>query len=195
MIGSYAKNQFPPTIGHDHQFPLKARQQDDDVGKVDLFAVADDGRLMVIELKVRRGKDRGDNPVFALMEGLRYAAIVDANRDTVAKEAEKRFDVKVGGEPPIVQILAPVFWWRGWTEIDGSTRKKAGFWEREFSRLIDDINADDRIGVLVECVALDDLTPADIDYGEDENAPRFDHPPALYAVRLGKSPAIAAVTR
>ena len=39
------------------------------------------------------------------------------------------------------------------------------------------------------------LTPADIDYGEDENAPRFDHPPALYAVRLGESPAIAAVTR
>ena len=45
---------------------------------------------MVIELKVKRGgkKNRNDNPVSALMQGLRYSAIVDSNRKAIAKEAQ-----------------------------------------------------------------------------------------------------------
>ena len=63
---------------------------------------------MIIELKVENSKNngRGDNPTVALLEGLRYTAIVQANQKAIADEVERRFEVKVTEGPPIVQILA-----------------------------------------------------------------------------------------
>ena len=79
---------------------------------------------MVIELKVKpKGENyRGDSPAAALMQGLRYAAIVEANIKVIAGEAKRhpgdRFkDVTIVEESPIVQILAPKSWWRGWLEL------------------------------------------------------------------------------
>ena len=60
-----------------YQTPLKAKRADS-IGKIDLFGVTDGGRLMVVELKYRR-KGSPDSPALALMEGLRYAAAVEAN--------------------------------------------------------------------------------------------------------------------
>ena len=37
----------------DYQFPLKAQESDQGIGKVDLLGVTDQGRLMAIELKVK----------------------------------------------------------------------------------------------------------------------------------------------
>ena len=56
----------------DYQFPLKARQSDAGIGKVDLLGVTDRGRLTVIELKVKPPGDnaRGESPVAALLPGL-----------------------------------------------------------------------------------------------------------------------------
>ena len=52
----------------DYQFPLKARQADTGIGKVDLLGVTERGRLMVIELKVKpENGSRGETPVTALM--------------------------------------------------------------------------------------------------------------------------------
>ena len=92
----------------DYQFPLKASRSDTGLGEVDLLGATDQGRLVVIELKVRR-KDgsRGDTPLLALMEGLRYAAVLHANHRAIAAEARKRFAISVSEDPPIVQILAP----------------------------------------------------------------------------------------
>ena len=164
----------------DYQFPLKARQSDKDIGKVDLLGVTDEGRLMVIELKVRpEGKNnRGESPAAALMQGLRYAAIVEANHGVIAAEATRRFNVKILGEPPIIQILAPKAWWRAWSELSSSTRKKAGYWEREFFKLTQDV--ENKLGVAVECVALDDLDHTDIAYGSDLSKPQLDRAPTLY---------------
>ena len=146
----------------DYQFPLKARRSDKGIGKVDLLGVTDHGRLMVIELKVesKRKNDPGDSPASALMQGLRYAAIVESNIREIAPEVEScpgdRFkDVSIVEEVPIVQILAPTSWWRGWFELDASTRKAAGHWEPEFSKLTRDVEK--RLGVAVECMALDKL--------------------------------------
>ena len=174
----------------DYQVPLKAQQSDEGIGKVDLLAVAGGGRLKVIELKVKPEKEtaRGESPMDALMEGLRYAALVDANREAIAQEARDRFDEEISEGPPIVQILAPKAWWRGWLELAGSTRRAAGRWEREFVRLTQDI--EERLGIVVECMALDDVQPADIDYGADGRRPRVNRALALYPVRLGRTPAI-----
>ncbi len=151
----------------DYQFPLKAHQSDKGIGKVDLFGITVDNRPMVIELKVRPQQDnsRGESPVAALMQGLRYAAIVEANQDAIAKEVRDICNVKIVKAPPIVQILAPEGWWHGWLELHGSTRKAAGCWEPEFAKLAHDIEG--QLGVVVECVALEDFSHADIVYGSD----------------------------
>ena len=46
------------------------------------------------------------------MEGLRYAAVVQANHRAIAAEARSRFAIQVPSEPPIVQFLVPGDWWR-----------------------------------------------------------------------------------
>ncbi|MDE0333029.1 MAG: hypothetical protein OXL41_14310 [Nitrospinae bacterium] len=167
----------------DYQFPLQAGRSDRRVGKVDLLGATDRGRLMVIELKVkpRSTGARGDSPLLALMEGLRYAAVVAANRDVIACEAKALFQKDVTDEPPIVQILAPLTWWTGWLELAGSTRRAAGEWEPAFARLTADIE-EGRLGVPVECMALDDIGDGGIAYGADGRTPTLNRTPRLYPV-------------
>lgn len=171
----------------DYQVPLKARRSDKRIGKVDLLGVTDRGRLMVIELKVkpRSNGNRGDTPLLALMEGLRYAAVVEANRRVIADEAADRFKMNITDEPPIVQILAPRDWWKGWFELSDPTRRDTGEWEPTFARLTTDIE-EGRLGVSVECVALDDIEDGGITFGANCRTPTLGHTPALYPVRLGE---------
>ena len=177
----------------DYQFPLRAWQTDKSVGEVDLLGVTEQGQLMVIELKVmpKEENNRGDSPAAALMQGLRYAAIVEANLEVIAAEVESRpgdrfKDVTIVEASPIIQILAPKPWWRGWLELGASTRKAAGRWEPEFSKLTQDVEK--RLGVAVECMALDKL--ADIAYGSDGKTPQLNRVPALCPVRSDNEPPI-----
>ena len=165
----------------DYQFPLKAQQSDLGIGKVDLLGVTDQGRLIVIELKVKPSDgSRGESPMKALMEGLRYAAIVKANRDMIALEAkDHHFPVEISAEPPLVQLLAPKAWWEGWLNMADSTRKAAELWEPEFAQLLQDIEK--KLCLAVECVELDDT---EIVFGSGQRTPQPNHPPALYPVRL-----------
>lgn len=155
----------------DYQFPLQARQSDKGIGKIDLVGVTDSGRVMVIELKRKpeRENQRGETPLEALMQGLRYAAIVATNLATIATEAKNCFDVKIVEKPPIVQILASKAWWHGWLTLSGSTCEAAEEWEPAFAELVRDIES--TLGVPVECMAHDDVAD----------------PRALYPVRPGKT--------
>ena len=170
----------------DYQFPLKAKRADRGIGKVDLLGATDCGRLIVIELKVKRsGRSdaRGDTPLRALMEGLRYAAIVEANLDVIAREAESCFSVEILKEPPIVQVLAPRAWWDGWTTgMVGSTRHAAGDWEGEFARFLQDIERE--ISVPVELMALDDIEAEAIGYGADGRKPTLGRKPDLHPFQV-----------
>jgi len=108
----------------DYEFPLKASQSDAGLGKVDLLGATDRGHLVVVELKVRpKNGASGDTPLRALMEGLRYAAVVHANHRAIAAEARECFAVHLSEGPPIVQIVAPEDWWRRWGDMVGRTRK------------------------------------------------------------------------
>ncbi len=165
----------------DYQVPLKARQADARIGKVDLLGVTDQGRLMIVELKVARPDGgRSDAPPAALMEALRYAAIVEADLEAIASEAEGRFGTKIERLPPIAQLLAPEAWWRRWLDLP-----PAGDWGAAFARLAEVVGA--RTGVVVECMALDD---ENLTYGPDGRTPRLDHAPALYPVLPGQRPPI-----
>ena len=165
---------------------MQAGRKDKRIGKVDLLGVTDEGRLAVVELKVKpvKTEDRGHDPVTALMEGLRYSAIVECNRRAIARESHNRYSVEVADKPPIVQILAPKAWWCGWFKLKCRTRKRAGWWELELENLIEDI--EQRLNVLVECVALDDILRTDILFGPDCTEPQIAHVPALYPVRLSE---------
>ena len=167
----------------DYQVPLKARRSDGGIGKVDLLGVSDSGRLTVIELKVKPEDETrgGENPMAALIEGLCYSAIVSANQGPIAQEARSRFGEDISGEAPAVQILAPKGWWRFWLELNGSTRRAAGHWEREFAKLVRDVEVG--LGVSVKCVALDDVTRGDITYGPSRRCPRIDRRLELRPVR------------
>ena len=156
----------------DYQVPLKAQQRDIGVGKIDLLGVTDQGRLMVIELKVKPKKGWGDAPPAALMEGLRYAAIVQANHDVIANEANVRFRVKVCNQPPIVLLLASQEWWCGWE--DASLQNGTGDWQSAFSKLAQEVTA--YIGVEIECA---ELHGGKLSMGLNGEKPTFDPAPTL----------------
>lgn len=186
-IALYNLDQEWPRLGGgwfrllDYQVPLKARQSDSGIGKIDLVGVTDQGRLMVIELKVETSSNgRGDAPPTALMEGVRYAAIAQANLDAIAKEADDLCSVKITQERPTVLLLAPLTWWRGWLGLSGTTRSAAGEWEPEFTQLIQDVEA--KIGVTVECMALEDVG---LTLGLNGQEPKLAYVPRLYPVQSG----------
>jgi len=164
----------------DYQFPLKASRFDHGIGKIDLLGVTDRGRLTVIELKVKKDGSRRDSPLAAIIQGLRYAAIVEANQTHIAVEAKDRFGAIVTEKPPIIQILAPRAWWSEWCGLKGSTRKVAGVWEAEFPMLVNEI--DDRLDIVIECIAFDDLHPKDIKTGPKNVRPEIDLDLKIYPV-------------
>ncbi len=168
----------------DYQTPLKAKRADCGIGKIDLVGITDQNRFMVVELKCPRS-DRGQSPAHALMEGLRYAAIVEANLHTLASEARKRFDCKTDAEaPPIVQVLGPVSWWRDWLD-PGLKKRAAGDWDHAFADLASAIEK--RIGVTVECMATDTNIAEAVD-GLSRRMPSISPPPTLSAVHLDRNP-------
>ena len=164
----------------DYQFPLKAASKDLGLGEVDLLGATDGGRLAVIELKVRRRSQHDDTPLLALMEGLRYTAVVHANNRVIAAEAKARFDIDVHDQPPILQILAPEDWWRGWRDMKPSTRRAAGQWEPMFIRLAGRLEA--RLGIAIECVSLRGIKLADVTW--DAHGPFLRQTPPMHLLCL-----------
>jgi len=88
--------------------PLKAVRGDEGVGKVDLLGLCDDGVLAVIELKL--ASSREDRRI-ALLEGLVYAAIVEANIAKIAAEVAARVGSDVKAIRPKLFIVAPTPYW------------------------------------------------------------------------------------
>ena len=105
----------------DYQMPLKARQGDRGVGKVDLFAVVD-GRLpCVVELKVAGETNYGDTPLWALLEGLTYCAIVEANARDIASEVADQY--ALSASRPTLVVMAPEDYWARYLD-----HPRAGKW-------------------------------------------------------------------
>ena len=92
---------------------------------------------------------------------------------------------------PIVQILAPKQWWRGWFQLEDSTRRKAGAWERSFAELTADI--ENRLDIDVDCLAMDDVQKAEL--YQRTGKPTLRTVPTMYAVQFGQSGAIGAALK
>jgi len=105
----------------DYQMPLKARQDDRGVGKVDLFAVVD-GRLpCIVELKMASESAPRDTPLRALLEGLAYCAIVEANAADIASEVAEQ--LPLFASRPTLIVMAPHDYWTWYLK-----HPKAGRW-------------------------------------------------------------------
>lgn len=160
----------------DYQFPLKARQSDGGIGKIDLVGVNDKGRFILTELKVEgKHSGRGDSPFSALLQGLRYAAIVEANLKAIAREARGVFGVEVREMTPIVQVLATEEWW----QQQGFNRERVGNAQKRLAAFTDSI--ENKTGIAFEFLAFDHLN---VDFGLNGAMPRLKPIPALRAVPL-----------
>ena len=168
----------------DYQVPLKAVQSNRNIGKIDLLGITDRGRFIIAELKCPRS-GRGQSPAHALMEGLRYAAIVEANLHPLASDARKRFGCKTDAEaPPIVQVLGPISWWNDWLD-PGLKKRAAGNWSRSFAKLASAFET--RTGVTIECMATD-TNIAEVADKLRQRMPSLDPPPTFHAVHLDRQP-------
>lgn len=100
----------------DYQVPLKAKQSDAGVGKVDILALTTSGHVAVLELKVKTATSKGDTPLRALLESLAYCAIIEANTQDISDEIKESFGVRsVTGRPTLV-IAGPTSYWSSWTD-------------------------------------------------------------------------------
>ena len=168
----------------DYQFPLQATSADRGIGEIDLLGLTENGRLMIIELKAdQRQGSSNETPLAALMQGLRYTAIVQANQERIAKEAESHCNVSVATEkPPVVQILAPEAWWRSWMQPAFSTRCATGNWELALEGLARKIEK--QVGVSIEWAALK-VERKHLCFGGDGQPPRLKCVPRLRYLCLG----------
>ena len=167
----------------DYQVPLKKKERDEGIGEIDLLGATETGRFVVVELKSPRS-GRGHSPMHALMEGLRYAAISEANLDTLASNASIRFGGGLDRQtPPIVQVLAPLSWWRSWLNPD-LKRRATGNWNSAFVRLATAFEG--QTGVTVECMATDTSINEVVDE-LCQAKPSLGASPIFYAVHLGRN--------
>ena len=147
----------------DYQMPLKARQKDKGVGKVDLFGLIDDHRAAVIELKVVPTKGRGDTPLRAYLEALAYCAIVEANVLEIANDANSRYGKSVALQPPALVVMGPMDYWEGF-----QASLKSGQWWSVLNRLVKEI--DDLLSIETHFLALKNAT---FQMGSGDQAPQL----------------------
>lgn len=99
----------------DYQVPLKARQSDAAIGKIDLVALSNADRVTVVELKVNTRTSNGDTPLRALLEALSYCAIVEANADAFASEIQQLYGRNAVTTRPDLVVMGPVAYWSVWS--------------------------------------------------------------------------------
>jgi hypothetical protein len=138
-----------------YQVPLKIRQTDPDkrIGKVDLIGAIPEDRLAVVILKyvspsATRGST-GDTPLRALLEGLAYTAIVQANRNEILGEIDAAYGRKIGDDPPILIVLGNTRYWELCRKREA---QKGAAWINQMERLAQE--TDENLGIAVRYFGL-----------------------------------------
>lgn len=92
----------------DYQTPLKSVHADNGIGKIDLLGLDAEGTLAVVDLKV---EGNAEDRRIALLEGLIYAAIIEANIAQVAKEfGDAHGQPIVPARPRLLVIASSAYW-------------------------------------------------------------------------------------
>jgi hypothetical protein len=160
----------------DYQVPLKSRQADKGVGKVDLLGRTNDGRLLIIELKVMgHSGGRSDPPIAALFEALRYTSILEANLAALDADLRSTSAASLSStEKPIVLVLGENAWWESWRGQPGAQKVTAAL-----DRLVSQVTH--RLGVTICFAEAIDLS---LQYGGSGKAPSFLSTPRLREIKF-----------
>ncbi len=152
----------------DYQVPLKAARSDREIGKIDMFGVTEHGRALLVELKVI-GHSGGpsDPPPVALLEGLRYASVVEANLERLAEELRGNFGRDMILERPDIVILGEADWWSRWLFADEGAKSVLEEKAKELSQAL---------GVSIVFATLPNTQ---VEYGNRSKAPRLADLPRL----------------
>jgi hypothetical protein len=159
-----------------YQVPLKVRQSDPDkrIGTIDVIGAVPEDRLTIAILKyvpptATRGST-GDTPLHALLEGLAYTAIAQANRNEILGEIEAEYERKLSDEPPLLIILG----------------KRGAAWINQMERLAHEI--DENLGIAVSYLGLKLQGDPGWEYEEDRpvlvGTPILDRPWGLGAGKV-----------
>jgi hypothetical protein len=151
-----------------YQMPLKVRQSDPDtrIGKVDIVGCIPENRLAIVMLKfvppsATRGST-GDTPLRALLEGLAYTAIVQANRIEVLEEISEAYGRQLSDEPPILIVLGNTRYWELCRKREA---QKGAAWINQMERLAQEI--DENLGIEVRYLGMKLQGDPGWDYEED----------------------------
>lgn len=118
----------------DYEVPLRSEAADADVGEIDLFGVNTATRQpWIIELKV---EPNDDTPLKALLQGLRYSAILEANRLAVTAEMHETFGIAAVTWPAVIAIAADNSYWQRLRST-----QEAGDWHEALRTLAADLAA------------------------------------------------------
>ena len=161
-LWNYGKLTFPDRNGFirllDYEFPLSATANNKGIGEVDLLGVTDGGVLSIIELKyMKEGRSSNDSPLFALVEALRYYAIIEANlelikvavdkkRKKAAKINDQRWQIPDLVGKPSIQLIGNTRYWNYW--LDSDRLNKIGDWQVKFNELLASIQG--KLGIETE---------------------------------------------
>jgi hypothetical protein len=169
LFNKYGPGQSPLSVTKgaalhflDYQVPLKARQGDAGLGKVDLLAIQHPNRLAVVELKYA-GSGTADNPVKAAVQGLAYAANIEANRTEICGEVSQRHRITVVEAPLLVIVMADAPYWKSW-----DLARSSGHATRTFAMFLGGIAQQTGVGFRVV-----DLGYPRFEFGLDGQAPRL----------------------
>lgn len=116
----------------DYEVPLRARQADREIGEIDLLGLDAAHRPWEIELKVAPNTD---TPLKALYQGLRYSAILDANRKAISNEVLACRGASPAW-PGVIAVAADSAYWAQWDH------PKAGNWLSALKRLADRVTSE-----------------------------------------------------
>jgi len=124
----------------DYHVGLQATKDDKAVGAIDLLGVTEDDRLAVVALKfvapqAKRGTT-GETPLRALIEGLAYAAILEANIDAVIGDAKSELGRTVSNATPLVLVVGNLRYWELCRKRDAQS---GAAWIAEMERLAREI--------------------------------------------------------
>ena len=154
----------------DYQVPLQSAQADAGIGKIDMFGLAENGRALVVELKViSHTGGKGNPPPVALLQGLRYASIIEANLQRIANEVQMTFGRNMVLEKPDIVVLGEMEWWSYW--LRARTTKE--LLERKASEISQAIEA------RIVFAGLTDTPSESIEYGQRNKPPRLVELPRL----------------
>ena len=162
----------------DYQFPLQASRQDKKTGPIDLFGRNERHQFVVIEAKY---KGNPETPLNALVQALRYTAIVQANLDVIRQEARE----EILDEVPQIQLLATKSWWDSWLQPEPGRRATICEWEEKFTILLADIK--EELAIDTVCYALKDLSEEVLDRIKKDTKPEIprDQDPFYSTVTIG----------